>query len=244
MGDFEKSKFTEGLRTIVFQKMAKRVLIIGTNRGIGLELVKNYANQGATVYALCRKASAELREVKNTTVLEGFDVSNDGVMAQIRDCKELPNALDIIIANAGVLERNSFNEIQSTESLMKQFNTNSLGPLRLARGCVDRMNDGTKFAIITSRMGSIEDNGSGGMYGYRMSKCAVNAMGKSLSVDLKEKGIAVGILHPGYVRTDMTGHNGLIDPPESAAGLVARINDLNIDNSGTFWHMNGDVLPW
>ena len=76
---------------------------------------------------MCRKASAELREVKNTTVLEGFDVSNDGVMAQIRDCKELPNALDIIIANAGVLERNSFNEIQSTESLMKQFNTNSLG---------------------------------------------------------------------------------------------------------------------
>ena len=76
---------------------------------------------------MCRKASAELKEVKNTTVLEGFDVSKDGVMAQIRDCKELPNALDIIIANAGVLERNSFNEIQSTESLMKQFNTNSLG---------------------------------------------------------------------------------------------------------------------
>ena len=87
----------------------------------------NLVFQGATVYALCRKASAELREVKNTTVLEGFDVSNDGVMAQIRECKELPNTLDIVIANAGVLERNSFNEIQSTESLMKQFNTNSLG---------------------------------------------------------------------------------------------------------------------
>ena len=106
------------------------------------------------------------------------------------------------------------------------------------------MSQGSKVGIITSRMGSIADNDSGGSYAYRMSKAAVNAAGKSLSIDLKPKGIAVAILHPGWVRTDMTGHGGLIDADESAKGLLDRMAELNLDNSGTFWHMNGEVLPW
>jgi NAD(P)-dependent dehydrogenase (short-subunit alcohol dehydrogenase family) len=93
-------------------------------------------------------------------------------------------------------------------------------------------------------MGSIGDNTSGGRYGYRMSKAAVNVAGVSLAHDLKARRVAVVILHPGFVRTDMTGHNGLIDPPESAAGLIARIDALTLESSGSFLHMNGERLPW
>jgi NAD(P)-dependent dehydrogenase (short-subunit alcohol dehydrogenase family) len=106
------------------------------------------------------------------------------------------------------------------------------------------LSSGSKVAHITSRMGSIGDNTSGGMYGYRMSKAALNAAAKSMALDLAPQGVMVAVLHPGFVRTGMTGGNGLVDAPESAAGLIARIDGLTAENSGTFWHMNGDVLPW
>ena len=93
-------------------------------------------------------------------------------------------------------------------------------------------------------MGSIEDNTSGGRYGYRMSKAAVNMAGRSLANDLKDDGVAVAILHPGFVRTDMTGRQGLIDPPESAAGIIVRVDELSLENTGTFWHANGEIIPW
>ena len=100
------------------------------------------------------------------------------------------------------------------------------------------------MALITSRMGSIADNDSGGSYGYRMSKSALNAAGKSLALDLASAGIAVGLFHPGWVSTDMTNHNGQISAEQSASMLLARIDRLNQENSGTFWHANGEVLPW
>ena len=93
-------------------------------------------------------------------------------------------------------------------------------------------------------MGSIADNDSGGSYGYRMSKAALNSAGVSLAKDLHPHGIAVAILHPGYVRTEMTGNSGLIDVDESVTGLLKRIDELSLENSGTFWHTNGEVLPW
>ena len=119
-----------------------------------------------------------------------------------------------------------------------------LGPLRVTHSLLPALKDGAKVALITSRMGSIADNDSGGSYGYRMSKAALNAAGVSLAQDLAARGIAIAILHPGYVRTDMTGQSGLIDTDESVAGLLQRINELNAQNSGTFWHTNGEVLPW
>jgi NAD(P)-dependent dehydrogenase (short-subunit alcohol dehydrogenase family) len=93
-------------------------------------------------------------------------------------------------------------------------------------------------------MGSIEDNGSGGRYGYRMSKAALNAAGKSLAIDLRRRNVSVAILHPGFVQTRMVGFAGYISPTESAQGLVARLDELTLANSGTFWHSNGEVLPW
>ena len=130
------------------------------------------------------------------------------------------------------------------ESMRRQFDVNALGPLRVSSALRALMVDGSKIAIITSRMGSLADNTSGGQYGYRMSKAAVNMAGRSLAHDLAPDGIAVALIHPGYVRTDMTGGSGLIDPPEAAAGIAKVVARLDQDNTGGFWHSNGSELPW
>ena len=114
----------------------------------------------------------------------------------------------------------------------------------MARQLVPGLHQGAKIALMTSRMGSIGDNGSGGHYGYRMSKAALNAMGMSLARDLKSRGIAIAILHPGYVRTDMTDGAGNVEPADAARMLIARIDGLGLENTGTFWHANGERLPW
>ena len=121
---------------------------------------------------------------------------------------------------------------------------NALGALRTVHALLPRLHEGSKIALITSRMGSIADNGSGAYYGYRMSKAALNAAGKSLALDLKARGVAVALLHPGMVRTEMTGGHGNLGPEEAAAQLVQRIEALSLENTGTFWHANGEVLPW
>merc|ERR1712004_138461 len=193
----------------------------GASRGIGLELVKQLVGkQNYSIIATCRKISTDLENLANSS-------------------KNLQ-----VLQNAGVLARGGFDNIDF-ESIAWQFNTNSVGPLRVAKAIENRLAPGSKFAIITSRMGSIADNGSGGMYGYRMSKAAVNAAGKSLSIDFKEKNISVALIHPGYVKTDMTGHNGLIEVAESAEGILNRIDQMTMETSGAFWHANGkEDLPW
>jgi NAD(P)-dependent dehydrogenase (short-subunit alcohol dehydrogenase family) len=154
--------------------------------------------------------------------------------------------IDWLINNAGIAGGLGLSDIDvdAIESFKRMYEVNSLGPLLTTQTLLNNLGDGSKVGIITSRMGSVADNDSGGSYAYRMSKSAVNAAGKSLSIDLKPRGIAVGILHPGYVRTDMTGHNGLMDTDESASGLLARMDELNLNNTGSFWHSNGDALPW
>ena len=121
--------------------------------------------------------------------------------------------------------------------------TPALAPVLLARSLLPNLPAGAKLALITSRMGSIDDNGSGGYYGYRMSKVALNMAGRSLAVDLRPRGIAVAILHPGMVATRMVGFAG-IPPQEAARGLLERIDALTLESSGRFWHANGEPLPW
>ena len=152
------------------------------------------------------------------------------------------STIDVLINNAGILKRNTLENLDF-DSIRQQFEVNALGPLRVTQALLPHLQSGSKIAIITSRMGSIGDNTSGSSYGYRMSKVAVSMAGKSLSHDLKPRGISVGILHPGLVRTRMTNFTG-ITPTESVQGLLARIAQLNLDNTGTFWHANGEVLPW
>ena len=132
----------------------------------------------------------------------------------------------------------------SFDSIERQFQVNALGSLRLVSALQANLSVGSKIALITSRMGSIEDNTSGGRYGYRMSKEALNAAGKSMAHDLKGRGVAVAILHPGLVSTAMINFNGQVSAEHAAGQLAERIEALNLKNTGTFWHANGDELPW
>ena len=151
--------------------------------------------------------------------------------------------LNRLINNAGVLYRDGLSYIDF-DLMRHQFEVNTIGPLLVTNTLLPFLKKRSKIAIVTSRMGSINDNTSGGMYGYRASKAAVNQVGVSLAQDLKKREIAVFLLHPGFVRTDMTGGNGFIDTTESAVGLQERIESLTLDQTGSFWHANGEALPW
>ncbi len=217
------------------------IVVTGANRGIGLELCRQFTNRGDSVIALCRRTSTGL-DALGVQVHEGIDVADDGVIDPLRN-KLAGCAVDVLVNNAGLLTRETLEDLDF-DRMRRQFEINSLGPLRITAALLDNLQAGSKVAIITSRMGSIDDNTSGSRYGYRMSKAAVNIAGVSLARDLADHKIAVAILHPGFVRTEMTGHQGLCDPPESAAGLIARIDELTLETSGGFWHMNGESLPW
>jgi NAD(P)-dependent dehydrogenase (short-subunit alcohol dehydrogenase family) len=220
--------------------MAK-VLITGANRGIGLEMARQLAARGDQVVAACRRPSREL-EALEVEILDGVDVTSDEAVAGL--ARRLDGVhLDVLVNNAGVLTRESLDDLDF-DRIRHQFEVNAVAPLRVTAALLGNLGSGSKAVVITSRMGSIGDNTSGGRYGYRMSKAAVNMAFRSLAHDLEERAIAVAVLHPGFVRTDMTGHEGLIDPPESAQGLIARIDELTLTTSGNFWHANGERLPW
>jgi len=222
--------------------MAK-VLITGANRGIGLALTQHYVARGDEVIGVCRAPSSAL-EKSGARVIGQVDVTEHASLEALAAALQGEH-IDVLINNAGVLRPTRFEDLENQlDAFRLQFEVNSLSPLRVTRALRRRLADSAKVAIITSRMGSIADNGSGGQYGYRMSKAAVNMAGSCLAHEFKDDNIAVALLHPGYVRTDMTGHTGHIDPDESAAGLIARIDALTVANSGGFWHANGEKLTW
>ena len=223
------------------------VLITGGNRGIGLALTQQLSQRGDRVIVACRQASEALRSLTTNSpstvhIIEDLDVRSPERLGQ--ELKNLGiNKLDLLINNAGLLARDSIKHL-NYEQIQAQFEINTLGPLKVTEACLEFLSKGSKIANVSSRMGSISDNSSGGMYGYRISKAALNMASMSLAKDLAPQGIAVIILHPGYVRTGMTGHNGLIDTDESAQGLIQRIDELSLETSGQFWHTNGEALPW
>ena len=219
-------------------------LITGANRGIGLALTRTYRARGDAVIGVCRHASAEL-EQSGARIEADVDVTDGpalaGLAARLKGVH-----LDTLVLNAGILGKEALGSIDAEgfDRMRQQFEVNALGPLRVAQALLAQLGQGSKIGIVTSRMGSVSDNGSGGYYGYRASKAAVNAIGKSLALDLAPRGIAVFLLHPGYVATDMVGGSGDVSPAESAAQLVARLDGLSLADSGTFWHANGSALPW
>ncbi len=216
------------------------IVISGAGRGIGLELTRRFRARGDDVIALCRRGNDDLGAL-GARIIEDIEVRSGASMAQLKD--ELGNTrIDVLINNAGILTRDSLDHLDF-EAMRAQYEINTLGPLRLTATLLDNLHEGSKIAIVTSRMGSITDNGSGGYYGYRASKAAVNIIGVSLARDLEPRGIAVCLLHPGMVATDMTGHNG-IPVTESASGLITRIDELSLSNTGRWWHANGESLPW
>ena len=217
-------------------------LITGSNRGIGLELCKQIIERGDEVIATCREASSDLKNL-GVRIEEDIDISSEDSINNLRQALSGVE-LDCLIHNAGIYEFNSIDNFDH-ESIIRQFVVNALSPLSMTRSLKGLLKKNSKIGFITSRMGSIGDNSSGSSYGYRMSKVALSMAAKSLSRDLLKEDIYVAILHPGLVSTRMTGFtkNG-ISTAESANGLLKRIDFLNKNNTGTFWHTNGEILPW
>lgn len=217
------------------------VVVTGASRGIGLALCRVYQSRGDAVVAVCRAASDELESL-GVEVLEGLDVTAADAGARLAVALE-GRRVDVLINNAGVFGNNTLGEIDF-DDVLRQYMVNAVAPLRITEALLPVLGQGSKVAMITSRMGSITDNGSGAYYAYRMSKAALNAAGVSLARDLAPRGIAVALLHPGFVQTRMVGFAGDITPQQSAEGLVARIDELDLATSGCFRHSNGQNLPW
>jgi NAD(P)-dependent dehydrogenase (short-subunit alcohol dehydrogenase family) len=227
------------------------VLITGANRGIGLEFVKQYLARGEKVIGSCRdtEAAAELLQLRaenENLQLLTLDVSSDESLAafpaQLGD-----TPIDIFINNAGVYgPRDSvFNNVDE-ENWLPVLRINAIAPMLLTQLIIENMKQGQgkKLLYVTSKMGSIDDNKGGGSYVYRSSKAALNAVVKSIAVDLAGDGFDVAVLHPGWVRTDMGGPNGLIDTETSVAGMVAVIDKLGGSNTGSFFNYDGTIIPW
>ncbi|EQA70396.1 SDR family oxidoreductase [Leptospira noguchii] len=219
----------------------RNVLITGSNRGIGLELTKQFLSQGDQVFALCRKSSSDLIHLKPTRIIEGMDVLNSNSIQDLPS-KLLDTKIDILINNAGILIPDNLQSLDE-ENVFTQFLVNALGPLKVVKVLLSSLKQNAKLIFLTSRMGSIADNSSGSYYGYRASKAALNAIAVSLAKDLSPRGISIGIFHPGMVATRMSGEQG-ISTTESVEGLIKRIESLNLHNSGKFFHQNGEELPW
>lgn len=220
-------------------------LVTGANRGIGYAYCKQLKDRGDNVIAVCRTSSAELDKLGELGVQieSGIDVAKEKDIATLKTSLE-GMRINVLINNAGIYRQSTLDDL-NVEGMREQFEINAIAPLRLTKALLPHLTNPAKVAIMTSRMGSIDDNTSGGTYGYRMSKVAVSMAGKSLSHDLRSRGIAVAILHPGLVSTGMTNFNSNgISPDESVAGLLRIIDALTLENSGTFWHSNGEVLPW
>ncbi len=221
-----------------------KIAVIGSNRGIGLELVSQLAKEDSNndIDAFCRTKSSELLSLKTKNVFENFDTTNTEKMLSVLNQVE-ESFYDQVFVVSGVLHSDSLSDWDN-QNIVDQFSVNSLGALNCARLFSAKLKTGGTIGVLSSRMGSISDNSSGGMYGYRMSKAALNAGLKSLSIDLKKDKKSVLILHPGYVQTDMTGHNGELKPSESVPGLIKLMNEKSITETGSFWHTNGQNLNW
>ena len=221
--------------------MPQTILITGANRGIGLALTRLYLQRGDRVYAVCRETSTELDQT-GADIITRIDVTEpDNIKTLQQHLRGI--SLDLLINNAGIFKKETL-DAMDFNAIGEQLAINAIAPLRVTHAMLANLHKGSKVALITSRMGSIGDNGPGSYYGYRMSKAALNAAGKSLALDLKAGGISVAILHPGMVSTRMVGFAGDVSPEQSASGLAARIDALTLTTSGTFWHANGEMLPW
>lgn len=221
--------------------MSRNITIIGANRGIGLELAKKYKGNGDIVLAICRNSSKELEEL-GVSVVSGIDIKDDSVAREL-SAKVSFDRIDVLIHNAGILMGDRFPELEF-DKFREQFEVNTLGPLKTVLALKEKLQKGSKVGLVSSRVGSIADNSSSNNYAYRTSKTALNMIGKCLSLDLQDQGVAVALLHPGFVRTEMTGGNGLIDADESAGGLFNRMEELTIEHTGCFKHSNGEDLLW
>ena len=225
------------------------VFITGANRGLGLEFVKEFSKIDYEVIATCRdpNSSSDLTTLAQSSLkiqLHQLDVSNTKNIQDLS--KHLKNKpIDILINNAGIYRSGSFNSVNK-DSWVESFITNTIGPYEVIEHFLPNVLQGREKNVIsiTSKMGSIDDNTSGGSYIYRSSKTALNSMMRSLTHDLKNHDIATMTLHPGWVRTDMGGPGGWIDVKESVSGMIDEILNLSIQNTGRYIDYDGKPIKW
>jgi NAD(P)-dependent dehydrogenase (short-subunit alcohol dehydrogenase family) len=214
------------------------VLITGANSGIGLEFARQYAADSWSVVATARRpeAAGELNKLgAEVWPLDAADpASINALAASLKD-----RGIDVLIANAGMLPRG----VDAGE-WAKAFATNCIGPTLLAKALKPNMVAGGKMVAITSKMGSIADNDSGGAIAYRSSKAALNAAWRSLSIDWRGDDVTLAMLHPGWVQTDMGGAGAAIAPPTSVTDMRKTIAGLTPNQSGSFLNYDGQELPW
>jgi len=223
------------------------VLITGANRGIGLEFARQYAADGWRVLATCRKpaVATELKAIAGDVQVHALDVRDDEQIPVLAVALAA-EAIDVLINNAGVIGPREHSGKMDTDAWLEVFRINSIAPLHMAEAFAEHVErSGRKLIVnITSKMGSIADNTSGGSYVYRTSKAALNMVAKTLAVDLASRGITVVLFHPGWVRTSMGGPGALITAKESVAAMRSKIGTLHQGDSGKFFNYDGRPLPW
>lgn len=225
------------------------VLITGTNRGLGLEFAEQYSQLGWKVLACCRDLNNanklfNLQKKFSSIEILKLDVGN------LNDINALSNklkdrAIDVLINNAGIYRSGSLGNVDP-EAWIESFKINTIAPYILIEAFISQImkSDLKKIISITSKMGSIDDNTSGGSYIYRTSKTALNSMMRSLTHDLTSKGVSTLTLHPGWVRTDMGGSNAWINSSESVIGMIKQIKKLSKENSGQYLDYAGKTIKW
>src|SRR5262245_7493085 len=230
----------------------KSVLITGANRGIGLEHARRYAERGARVWATARAPE----EAEDLNALALANRAKFEVLAYDAADPDAPNALkdrlggaplDLLLANAGAMgeRRQSFGDVDA-RAVLDLIHVNALAPLKLAEALADNVASSERkvMAFQTSLMGSIGDNGSGGAYAYRLSKAALNMVGRGVANDLRGRGVIAVLLHPGWVRTRMGGPSGRISVEECVEGQQALLDSMAPSQSGRFFNYDGRELPW
>ena len=223
------------------------VLVVGADKGIARSAVEQLHSRGDRVIAACLGDGTDLA-VLGVEVISHVDVTSGSDVARLADAMRTSGArLDWVFHVAGVLGLDELGKIDY-DDVRRQLEINTIGPLRTIEAVADLIVDGGKVGIVTSRVGSLGDNSSGGMYAYRVSKAGANMVALNLHHDLSPRGISVLALHPGMVATDLTkdypGDFAYITPDEAAAGLLKNLDNLTPDSSGRFQHSNGMFLPW
>lgn len=222
-------------------------LVVGADKGIARSIVDQLHARGDRVVAACLGSGADLA-ADGVEVVPDVDVTSGEAVARLaQTLRDGQVALDWVLHVAGVLGLDTLGEIDY-DDVRRQLEINTIGPLRTVEAVAPLVVDGGKVGIVTSRVGSLGDNTSGGMYAYRVSKAGANMVALNLHHDLAGRGISVLALHPGMVATDLTkgypGDFAYITPDEAAAGLVKDLDNLTPENSGRFQHSNGTFLPW